>query len=53
MQEKKRKDVDLTVPTIANLQILADNDRRKLKPYMEKVLEEHSKKASKIKKVNE
>ena len=36
-----RKDVDLTPQIIKELQKLADQDKRKLKPYMEKVLEDH------------
>lgn len=36
-----RKDVDLTPKVIKALQKLADQDKRKLKPYMEKVLEDH------------
>jgi mRNA-degrading endonuclease RelE of RelBE toxin-antitoxin system len=37
-----RKEVDLSDKTIKRLQKLADKDKRKLKPYMEKVLDEHS-----------
>lgn len=42
MAKKIRKDIDLTPKTIKKLQKLADADKRKLKPYMEKVLEDHS-----------
>jgi hypothetical protein len=41
MEDKKRKDIDLYPKTIQELQKLADSDKRKLKPYMEKVLEDH------------
>lgn len=41
MKGKVRKDVDLTTETIGHLQKLAEKDKRKLKPYMEKVLEDH------------
>lgn len=41
MKEKVRKDIDLSPKTIQELQKLADSDKRKLKPYMEKVLEDH------------
>jgi mRNA-degrading endonuclease RelE of RelBE toxin-antitoxin system len=37
-----RKEVNLSEKTINKLQKLADKDKRKLKPYMEKVLEDHS-----------
>ena len=37
-----RKEVNLSNKTIKKLQKLADADKRKLKPYMEKVLEDHS-----------
>jgi mRNA-degrading endonuclease RelE of RelBE toxin-antitoxin system len=46
MANKIRKDVDLTPKTIKKLQKLADDDKRKLKPYMEKVLEDHSESAN-------
>jgi len=36
-----RKEVELSPKTIRELQKLADKDKRKLKPYMEKVLEDH------------
>lgn len=39
--EKTRKDIDLRPDTIRELQKLADADKRKLKNYMEKVLEDH------------
>lgn len=42
MKGKVRKDVDLNPKTIKRLQKMADNDRRKLKPYMEKVLDNHA-----------
>jgi hypothetical protein len=42
MAKKVRKDVDLDPSTIVKLQKLADKDQRKLKPYMEKVLNDHS-----------
>ena len=42
MADKIRKDVDLTPKTIKKLKKLANKDKRKLKPYMEKVLEDHS-----------
>jgi len=41
MSDKIRKDIDLLPTTIIELQKLADKDKRKLKPYMEKVLEDH------------
>jgi hypothetical protein len=50
MEGTQRKEIRLKKNVVVNLQILADADRRKLKPYMEKVLEDHSKKANKIKK---
>jgi len=37
-----RKEVNLSDKTIKRLQKLADKDKRKLKPYMEKVLDDHS-----------
>lgn len=41
MKDKKRKEISLYPKTIQELQKLADDDKRKLKPYMEKVLEDH------------
>ncbi len=41
MGEKIRKGIQLHPKTIQELQKLADSDKRKLKPYMEKVLEDH------------
>jgi mRNA-degrading endonuclease RelE of RelBE toxin-antitoxin system len=41
-----RKEVNLSNKTIKKLQKLADADKRKLKPYMEKVLEDHSESAN-------
>jgi len=35
------KMIELSPPIIKRLQKLADKDRRKLKPYMEKILEEY------------
>lgn len=37
-----RKEVNLSNKTITKLQRLAEKDKRKLKPYMEKVLDEHA-----------
>ena len=37
-----RKEINLSPKTIKRLQKLADADKRKLKPYMEKILENHS-----------
>lgn len=52
MQEGIRKEVRLLKEIIEDLKLLAKEDRRKLKPYMEKVLEDHSKKANKLKNKN-
>ena len=41
---KTRKNIDLEKEVIKDLQKLADADMRDLKPYMEKVLIDHSKK---------
>lgn len=37
-----KKLIDLSIQTIKKLQKLADKDRRKVKPYIEKVLEDHA-----------
>jgi len=37
-----RKDINLSEEVIKKLQKLADKDDRKLKPYMEKVLKDHT-----------
>lgn len=37
-----KKLIDLSLKTIKKLQKLADKDKRKLKPYIEKVLDEHA-----------
>lgn len=39
---KKRKGIELDTKVLQRLQKLADIDNRKLKPYMEKVLINHS-----------
>ena len=39
---KKRKGIELDIKVILRLQKLADIDKRKLKPYIEKILTEHS-----------
>jgi macrodomain Ter protein organizer (MatP/YcbG family) len=41
---KKRKNIDLEQSVIKDLQKLADKENNKLKPYIEKVLIDHSKK---------
>lgn len=42
MSGRVRKNIDLSQQAVKKLQKLADKDRRKLKPYMEKVLEDHA-----------
>jgi len=40
---KQRKQVELSTKIVKVLQKLADSDKRKLKPFMEKVLEDYAK----------
>lgn len=37
-----RKEVNLSKKTLKKLQKLADEDKRKLKPFMEKILEDYA-----------